>query len=418
VKATRTRYAVLALLVFHYANSYVDRIAIAATAPLIRHDFELGDVGLGAVFTAFALAYGLFQVPWGWLSDRAGARRVLTIVVCAWSTFTALTAVAWNTTSLLVIRFLFGASEAGGFPSATRAMSRWLPAHERGIAQGITHSGARFGAALALPLVAAVAAATSWRVAFALFGALGFVWAAIWHRYYRDEPADHPGINREELEIIGGSAQHSSDSSTSTFPWRTVLSSRNMRLLCLMYAATVYTGWIYFSWFPTYLTETRGFSLLQSGVYGSLPLWFGALGNTVGGWMTDRLARSRGLRTGRRVVAIAGFFSTVVCIVIGAPLSNAWVALILLSLASGALQITVSVSWATAIDIGSDFSGTVSAVMNSSGNLGGAISPLSFGALAAWSGSWEVPFVVAAGLCTIAGLCWFGIDPERSILDP
>jgi len=417
MKATHARHTVLALLVLHYANSYVDRVAIAGTAPLIRQDFGLGDVGLGAVFTAFALAYGLFQIPWGWLADRLGARRVLTVVVCAWSMFTALTAAAWNTTTLLAVRFLFGASEAGGFPVATRAMSRWFPASERGIAQGVVHSGSRVGAALALPLVAVIATATSWRVAFVLFAVLGVLWAAIWHHYYRDEPADHPGVNQAELEIIGGSRPAPADPSMAAFPWKAALASRNIRLLCVMYAATVYTGWIYFSWFPTYLTETRGFSLLQSGVYGSLPLWFGALGNTVGGWMTDRWVKSRGLRTGRRAVAMAGFFATVVCILIGAAASSAWVALILLSLASGALQITVSVSWATAIDIGSDFSGTVSAVMNSSGNLGGAISPLAFGVLATWSGSWEVPFVVAAGLCAIAGLCWFGIDPERSIVE-
>jgi len=418
MKPTHARRTVLGLLILHYAHSYMDRVAIAGVAPLIRDEFGLGEVGLGAVFTAFAIGYGLFQVPWGWLADRMGARRILTLVVSFWSVFTTLTAAAWSATSLLVIRFLFGAGEAGGFPAATRAMSRWFPAAERGMAQGITHAGSRVGAAIALPLVVAISAATNWRIAFVAFGAMGFIWAGVWYAYYRDRPEDHPAVNEAELEILGDSPAWSEDGGPISVPWRAALSSSNMWLLCLMYAATVYTGWIYFSWFPTYLMETRGFSLLESGFYGSLPLWCGAIGNTIGGWATDRRVKSHGLRIGRRSVAIGGFGATVVCILIGAASTEPWIALAFLSLASGALQITVSVSWAVAIDVGGQFSGTVSAIMNSCGNLGGAISPLAFGVLAARTGSWQVPFFVAAGMCTLAGLCWLRIDPERPVVTP
>ena len=418
MKPTRARRVVLGLLVAHYANAYMDRMAIAGLAPHIRDEFALSEVGLGAAFSVFSIAYALFQLPWGWLSDRFGARRMLPLMVAFWASFTALTGAAWNTSSLLVGRFLFGVGSAGGFPAATQAMSNWFPPHERGMAQGLTHSGARVGAAIALPLVAWIAAASSWRMAFFVFAAISFVWAAVWHAYYRDRPEDHPGVNDAERQLITPLAAAVGDDNTRTVPWRVLLTSPNMRLLCLMYALVVYANWVYFSWFPTYLVEARGFSFISGAMFGSVPLWIGAIGNTLGGWLTDRLASTRGLRFGRRAVAISGIWTTAFCIVAGVLSANPWTALALLSLAAGALQITVSVSWAVAIDVGPRFSGTVSALMNSCGNLGGALSPLIFGVLVAWTGSWQIPFVVSAAFCMLAGFLWLKIDPERSVLIP
>ncbi len=425
---------VLGLLIFHYANSYMDRVAIAGAAPLIRDELGLGEIGLGAAFTAFSLAYALFQLPWGWLADRFGPRRVLTAIVCFWSMFTMATAAAWNAGSLLVIRFLFGSGEAGGFPAATRAMSKWFPPSERGFAQGITHTGARVGGAITLPLVVWIAHAASWRVVFVAFGLIGLVWAAVWYRYYRDRPEDHPGVNALELAAIRSAAhvtrprrEASQDGfpqpdgggkeGVDRVPWRRLLRNRNMQLICLMYGGAVYTGWIYFSWFPTYLVETRGFGIVESGLYGSLPLWAGAITNSLGGWLSDRLVRLRGLRFGRRSVAITGFAAAVVFMAGGALAADAWTALILLVLAAGALELTVGVSWAVTIDVGSRFPGTVSALMNSCGNLAGALSPLVFGILVARTGSWAAPFILASALLLVSAVCWTRIDPERPVVE-
>lgn len=423
------RYAVIGLLVLHYANTYMDRVAISQAAPVLRGEFGLSQTDLGLVFAAFTLAYALFQVPGGWMADRYGPRRVLTGIVSYWSAFTMLTAAAWSFGSLLVIRFLFGAGEAGAFPAATRAFSRWLPATERGLAQGVTHSGARLAAALTPPVVALMILRWGWRSAFLLFGALGYVWGAAWYWYYRDRPEDHRKVNRGELGIIRGSASATARESENAgpdappgardpgpVPWRVLFTSSNMWFLCLMYFCYVYTFWIYLSWIPTYLVESRGFGLLASGIGASLPLLAGTLTNSLGGWTSDRLSRSRGLRFGRRVPAMCGLVAGAAFIVPGALATSPYAAIGFLTLAAAGLEFTTGISWAVAIDVGRERAGTVSALMNMFGNLGGALSPLLFGLLVDWTGRWELPFLIASGLVVIAALSWLKIDPERSVL--
>jgi sugar phosphate permease len=338
-----------------------------------------------------------------------------------------LTAVAWNGASLIVIRFLFGTGEAGAFPGATRAFSRWLPSTERGFAQGITHSGARGAAAITPVLVAWIMVSWGWRAAFVVFGLLGFVWGLVWYAYYRDRPEDHPKVNPAELAIIrntdgSGAASsghghgHGGGAPGVKVPWRVLLRSSNMWTICLMYFCYVYTLWIFLTWMPTYLVESRGFSLLAGGFFAGLPLLMGAVTNTVGGVISDRLIPKRGLRFARRTTAMVGFIAAILFILPGAMTKNPYIAVACLSLAAAGLEFTTGVSWAVAIDVGHEYAGTVSAMMNMFGNLGGALSPLVFGMLVQWTGHWELPFLIAGFLCVIAALCWLRIDPERSVL--
>lgn len=457
-KPTRVRHVVIFLLVLHYANTYMDRVVIAQAGPSIRGEFGLSQTELGVVFTAFTLAYALFQVPGGWLADRFGPRKILTGIVSYWSIFTMGTAAAWNKTSLIAIRFLFGAGEAGAFPAATRAFSRWLPATERGIAQGVTHSGARLAGAFTPPLVGLMIVQWGWRSAFIAFGLLGFVWGAAWYWYYRDEPEDHPGVNEAELAVIreekapaskispaagilsghGAAASDEADGADGEdgpsgeveaaeppvevdpkeegVPWRILLRSRNMWLLSVMYLCYVYSFWIYLTWTPTYLVEERGFGIVASGIGAGLPLFAGALTNSLGGWYSDRLSAKRGLKIGRRLPAIAGFLAGAAFIVPGVLVEDAYLAVAFLTLAAAGLEFTTGVSWATAIDVGHEHAGTVSAFMNMMGNLGGALSPFLFGVLVDWTGHWELPFLIASVMIVIAALLWLRIDPEKSVL--
>lgn len=428
----------IGLLVLHYGNTYMDRVAISQAAPVLRGEFELSQTELGMVFTAFTIAYALFQVPGGWLADRFGPRRVLTGIVCYWSVFTMLTAAAWSKASLIGIRFLFGMGEAGAFPAATRAFSRWLPATERGIAQGVTHSGARLAGALTPPLVALMIMRWGWRSAFLIFGALGYVWGAAWYWYYRDRPEDHPNVNEAELAVIrrgrkgpargsvGWEEEAVKDRSVggnpgaaagvAKVPWRTLLGSSNMWTLCLMYFCYVYTFWIYLTWIPTYLVESRGFGIVGSGVGAGLPLFAGAITNSLGGWVSDRLSERRNLRFGRRIPAIGGFVAGAILIVPGVLTQNPYVAVGCLTLAAAGLEFTTGISWAVAIDVGEEHAGTVSAMMNMFGNLGGALSPFLFGVLVDTTGRWELPFLIASGMVVVAAFSWLKIDPERSVL--
>ena len=196
---SRTRFGVLYFGVTLAVIQYIDRVCIAQAMPDIRA--ELGITGaqhddyVGYVFSAFALAYALFEIPTGWLGDRFGPRKTLMRVVVWWSFFTAATGWVWSVTSLVVTRFLFGMGEAGCFPNLTRAFTTWLRPEEKARAQGILWLCARWGGAVTPVLVALVLTRMSWRSAFVAFGALGVVWAVLFFRWFRDDPRDHPRVN-------------------------------------------------------------------------------------------------------------------------------------------------------------------------------------------------------------------------------
>ena len=202
VNASRTRYKVVALAVWLAMVTYLDRACLGTLAPAIMRDLQLSKAQMGWVYSAFALAYAAFEIPTAWWADRFGTRRVLTRIVVWWSAFTIATAAAFNFGSLVVIRFLFGAGEAGAWPSVARTFSRWIPRSERGTIQGIFFAGAHLAGGVTPAIALALLQLTSWRMVFVVFGALGLVWAVGWHRWFRDEPAQHPDVNAAELERI------------------------------------------------------------------------------------------------------------------------------------------------------------------------------------------------------------------------
>jgi sugar phosphate permease len=417
------RWYILLLISLMYLITYLDRVNISAAAPVISKEFGFDKVTMGAIFSAFVWAYALCQVPGGWLGDRFGPRRMLTIIVTYWSIMTAATALATGAVSFIVVRFLFGIGEGGAFPVATRAMQLWYPPRERGFVQGITHSASRLGAAIAPPIVIAIVTAFGWRWAFYVCGAVGIVWAAWWWFAYRNLPEEHALVNRAELERIRGTDAHGNVNppkieARASVPWRTLLRSPNMWAIMCAYFTYVYCLWIFLSWLPSYLVDYRHFALIKVGWLASLPLLAGVVGDTVGGLATDWLLRKTGkARLARRAVAIVGLLGCVAFIVPAALVEDAYAALFCLTGAMFFLECTIGPSWAVPMDTGGKYSGTVSGMMNMAGNIGGALSPLVFGFLAQGD-FWQAPFIVAAALLVIgAGIWAFWLDPERSVVE-
>ncbi|MGA2942099.1 MAG: MFS transporter [Xanthobacteraceae bacterium] len=422
LRPSKGRWYVLLLISVMYLITYLDRVNISTAAPEISKEFGFDKVTMGIIFSAFAWSYALFQVPGGWLSDRFGARRVLTGVVGFWSIMTAVTAVASSITSFIAIRFLFGVGEAGAFPGATRAMQLWYPRRERGLVQGVTHSASRLGAAISPPIVVLIMSEFGWRPVFYVCGAVGLLWSLWWMLTYRNLPEDHPFVNKTELQAIRGVAADGTfnsppmDQQTSV-PWMTLIRSPNMWAIMCAYFTYVYCLWIFLSWLPSYLIEARHFTLIKVGIYASLPLFAGVIGDTVGGVATDWLLKKTGsAKIGRRAVAIVGLLGCAICIVPAALTDNALVAVYGLTAAMFFLEFTIGPSWAVPMDTGGKYSGTVSGMMNMAGNFGAAISPIVFGVLAQ-VGNWEAPFIVAAGLLVVGAGVWaFWLDPDKHIL--
>lgn len=414
-RPTRVRHVILWLTVAAYMITYMDRVVISSSVPSLRNEFGFSMVTVGWILSAFRWGYALFQLPGGWLGDRFGPRRALTWIVVWWSIFTSATALSWNFASMATFRFLFGVGEAGAFPTATRSLSRWILPSERGYAQGITHAGSRLGAAMTPPIVVWIMSVYGWRATFVVFGTLGIVWAVVWFWYYRDSPEQHTSVNAAELELIHSSMGGPRPNISKPVPWKKILSSRTLWYLSAMYFCYGYCLSVYLDWFPTYLNSYRQFNLKQMGFYASLPLLAGTAGDLLGGVCSDWwLKRTGDIKMARRGVAVSGFLLAAAGIIPATLTMNSVYCVYFSCIAVFGLELTVGVSWALPLDIGGDFAGSASAVMNTCGNIGGAISPTLLAYLVSGFG-WNVPFLVAAGVCLAAAALFCKIDASRQI---
>ena len=417
VSATRARITVLWFAFLLAVVTYLDRVCISAAAPFISEELNLTTVQMGQVLSAFALAYSLFEIPSGWLGDVVGPRKVLTRIVLWWSAFTMLTGACVGYVSLVTTRFLFGAGEAGAFPNMSRSLSRWFPVTERGKANGVMFFGSRVGGMMSVPVALILINRWGWRASFAIIGVLGIAWAIAWFTWFRDDPSEHVSVDAAELAWIrqdrtGRSAAARHEAPT---PWGALLRSKNLYAICGMYFAYGYGLYFYFTWLPTYLIRVLGFSVLSGGLLSGLPFLFAGIANLAGGWLTDELARTRGLRTARCGLGFGSFFTgamlTFGSTLVSQPLAKA----VLLALALGSVDLALSACWAACLDIGRDHAGVITGFMNTFSNLGGVLTPLVVAyAVDRWH-SWTFPFYVTAIVYAAGAVIWLMIRPDQPI---
>ncbi len=414
---SRARHRVVAFCLALATITYLDRACLGVMAGTIRDELGLSMKEMGLVFSAFTFAYALFEVPTAWWAERIGPRRVLTRIVAWWSAFTLLTAAATGFKSLLTVRFLFGAGEAGAWPGATRVFSRWIPAAERGRVQGVFFAGAHLAAGLTPPLVLVLAPVLGWRGVFLLFGSLGFVWAVAWSRWFRDRPEDHPQVNAAELAHISAGTEPEPARDAAHPAWRSLLSSRNVWLLCAVAFANSYGFYFVITWLPTYLVQL-GLTKASLAFFAGLPMLLAVPADLLGGVATDALARRFGVRLGR-ALAGGGAYVVAATALFGATRATDPTAIaILLAVAGGASMFSLAAAWAACIEMGAAQSGLVSATMNTVGQVGAMLSPI----VLAWlvesrgdAGRWLWPLQIIAGLYALAAMCWVFIDASRRL---
>jgi len=421
---SRQRHWLVFLLFLHTVNTYMDRVCISAAKDAIQSDISgLDDQMMGYVFGIFAVGYALFQIPAGWFSDRVGPRRALTIVVIVWSIFTALTGAVFTAISLLVVRFLFGVGEAGAYPGATRALYSWLPARERGLGQGIFHSGARVGAALSLVVMPAVIAWIGWRWTFVANGMVGIVWGAIWWFWFRDRPEEHRQTNAMEVQMIeeGIKAQ---PVSFSDIPYIQIVTSANVLLAMFQYAASNITFFISITWLHPYILKNWGAAAANLS---AIPLLVGAAALWLSGY-TVTFLYTRGMPVlSRRLPAMCGYAIGALGLLLCTQTTSnpsVWPLILGFSLAIFGVEMTLSPSWAFCMDIGGERSGAVSGAMNMVGNLGAALSAVIFPyfvahvtvpGLAPEVGTANSFFVLAATINLLAIIAWCFMNPLRKL---
>lgn len=408
MKPTRARYRVVLLAVGLAVLSYVQRVAISGAAIPISHDLHLSKQQMGWVFGAFGLAYALFEIPMGLFGDRMGVRRALAQIVLAWSAFTALTGAAWSVASLVAVRFLFGAGEAGCFPNLTRMLSTWLPARERVTAQSLMWACTRWGGAATPPLTLLCIQWFGWRWAFVGFAALGLVWCAIFLAWFKDDPAQHRAVNEAEQEMLAASRVLTTR--TAGQGWLSLLLTRQVAALVLQYFCFSCVWYFYITWLPTYLREGRGQSPERAAALSMLPLLFGGFGSLVGGISSRRLPK--------RAIAFCGFAATAVLLIASTRIRAVLPAMIVMGLASFASDMTMPISWDACVEIGGGYTATVAAAMNMLGNLGGFVAPVAGGMIlqrrGTGAGGWNLLIDCMAVAATVSAACWLLLDPESA----
>lgn len=409
-KPTRARYWVVVFAVTLAVIQYVDRVAISQAAPYVSADLSLSPKEMGYVFSAFTLAYALFEIPAGYYGDRIGPRLVLMRIVLWWSFFTAATGWAFNWISLVITRFLFGAGEAGCFPNLTKAFSRWLRPEERSRAQGILWMSARWGGAATPMLVYAALQFVTWRQAFGLFGLVGVVWAICFFAWYRDDPRRHKSVNAAEADLLPKPT--AAEQGHVNVPWGLLARSRTVWFLGAQYAALSY-GWYFFvTWFPTYLLKERGMDLKQSALLSGLPLLLGGFGALVAGWLLPVLSRKLGsTRRARCGLAFCSMSAAGILLSLSTTVNNAYIAVAVIAVASFCNDLTLPGSWTSCMDVGGRFVATLGGAMNMLGNFGGFLSPIIIGYIVEATGQWTLAFYVTTAVYLLGAVLWLFLDP-------
>jgi ACS family glucarate transporter-like MFS transporter len=406
--------------------TYLDRVNISIASPAIEREFQFDHVHLGTIFSAFVVGYMLFQVPGGWLGDRIGHKKCLTIILLWWSVATGLT--AWvgkgsltsfvgPLTAFWFMRFLVGMGEAGAYPCANGIIGDWFCIQERAGAAGLMFAGIGVGSAISPSCIAWVMTHWGWRSAFKLSAGIGIILALAFHIWMPERFAAQAGSDQSQsgsADVRGsGDRNRTILGERKKTPWKQILGTLQVWMLVISIFFFSYVTYVYYFWFYPYLVDIRKISVLRSSFFTAMPFLTMAVSAPLGGWLIDRLVPQVGKTLARRRVAMAGLITAALLIPSGATIPSPYFAIACLSLGAGSLYLAISAYFATALDVLPDYSATVSGTMNTGASLGGVIAPILTPWIAAHYG-W-VPALSLAGLFALfAALLWKFIEPERS----
>jgi sugar phosphate permease len=425
-RPTWVRYGVLAFLAAMTFILYLDRVCIGQSAAAIEQELGISETQMSWVHNAFIIAYAVFEIPTGRWGDRFGSRGVLTRIVLWWSLFTALTGAATGLTMLLVVRFLFGAGEAGALPNSARVLREWFPESSRGRAQGIITTAMLLGGAVAPLASQRLINAFGWKMTFVIFGFVGLAWAVAFYTWFRDDPAEHRGTNQAERRLIASSRAGHDLEVHGPIPWRLALGCANVWLLgaVMVTMSAIYMLMTY--WYPTYLQKARGVSPDQSSLLSMLVLGAGASGCLFGGWLTDALVRKTGNRRwGRTAQSVLGAGLAAGGLLACLLEENVLLSAVFVAVACFGVQIQVPAWWASATQVSGRHVGALFGLMNMLGALGAASVQTFFGRSAdlmkEWGRSgrdqWDPGFAVYVGVALIGVVLWSLIDPRKTVED-
>lgn len=408
------RYRVLLFLFSLMFITYLDRITIGLVGKRVITEFNLTNEQFGWVLSAFSLAYALFEIPSGIMGDRKGQKIVLTRIVLWWSLFTALTGLATGLVTLILVRFLFGMGEAGAVPNTSAVVSRWFPTHELSKGLSASFSGQVAGAAVAPFIVVPIAMALGWRATFFVNGAIGLLWVAVCVWWFRNNPSEMKSVSKEEREFIEANRYVSTHN--QSIAWKKILGSRSLLALVGSFFTSQWGMYFFIAWLPVYLQQGRNFSENEMKFITSIIFVPAILANLTVGVLGDRLVKKKGLKFGRRFIAMVTLgLNSLLFFIEATTRSNT---VLIASLITGfACQLIFGVvAFGVCLDVGGNHAGRVSGYMNCIGQIGAFFLAIAFGKIVDTTHSFNAPLFVISGLLFIGCLLWLLVDPTKKLI--
>ncbi|MCT4708296.1 MFS transporter [Buttiauxella gaviniae] len=419
-KGKNTRYLILLIIFIVTTINYADRATLSIAGTEVAKELQLSAISMGYIFSAFGWAYLLMQIPGGWLLDRYGSKKVYTYSLFFWSLFTFMQGfvdmvpLAYAGISMFIMRFMLGFSEAPSFPANARIVAAWFPTKERGTASAIFNSAQYFSLALFSPLLGWLTFAWGWEHVFTVMGGIGFVLTFLWVKFIHN-PTDHPRMSQEELDYItkGGAVvdmDHKKPGAVVEGPKlhyiKQLLTNRMMLGVFFgQYFINTIT-WFFLTWFPIYLVQDKGMSILKVGMVASIPALCGFAGGVLGGVFSDSLIkRGYSLTVARKIPIVLGMLLASTIILCNYTESTALVitlmAFAFFGKGFGAL------GWPVIADTApKEMVGLCGAVFNVFGNVASIVTPLVIGYLVSELHSFNAALIFVGCSALMAMVCY------------
>ena len=420
-KRTAVRWKILLLISAVSFVSYVLRTNLSIAGEAMIGDLGLTKIQLGMILSAFAWGYALFQFPGGVVGDMLGSRRSVAGIAVLWAALTFLTGVVpgasalnpvWILTTLIVLRFLVGVSQAPIFPIIGGAIATWFPLPDRALPNGLTSTALTLGGAATAPLLVWLMEIQGWRQSFLITAPLGLIAAAAWWWYVRDDPAQHPGVGKRELDLIQTNRGFwTLDPALEKQGWKQTLRNRNVLLLTASYFCTNYVFYLFFNWFFFYLIDVRAVGKQQAANFTAAQWILGAVGATLGGFLCDHLVKRYGLRWGYRLVPIPSMILAALSLFLGSTANHAYLAVALLSFSFACTQLTEGSYWSAIASVAGRHAASAGGVMNTGGNAVGGIGALLVPLTAEMFG-WTAAMVTGSAFAIAAAALWLFIRAD------
>ncbi len=384
----------LALLALLSIITFLDRNAISFAGIEITRELGLSESQFGWILAAFTISYGLFEIPTGLWGDRFGEKKTLSRVVIWWSVFTSLTGLVGGFASLFVVRFLFGAGEAGAYPNASIAVRKWFNVEERGRAQAVIWMSSRIGGAITPFVIIPMQMNFGWRTTFYLLGVIGVLWVVLWMLFYK---------TRDDAPV---------EKTENTSSWQEIANTKNFWFLMVVYYCYASGVFFFISWLPKYLHQGRGIPQEELTYSTSLPFILAAVGCLFGGALSDYLVKKMGISWGRRIVPLVGLSLSGIVMLLATFTDNNSITIIMLALGLAFMDVTAPVAWAVATGLGKNHSGAITGAMNTAGLLGGTVASLGIGYLISWTGDYNLPVEIIGVQLILGAILTLGIKAE------